>query len=99
MRIPKSVRPRDFCLIRVVAMVLFIFRAALFIFQILTLAVLAIVICAPIGSLLIALLGPRLLHKTVQQSEPIKDAGSVEKQDGEAGNGENNVGAKEKVAD
>lgn len=32
--------------------------------QVLTLAVLAIVLTAPIGSLLIALLGPRLLHKT-----------------------------------
>lgn len=40
--------------------------------QILTIAVLAILIAAPIGSIFISMIGPRLLHRTIPE-QPIGD--------------------------
>nr|KAG5713907.1 hypothetical protein BaRGS_024534 [Batillaria attramentaria] len=59
--------------------------------QVLTLAVLAILLTAPIGSLLIALVGPRLLHQTLPELEGLNQSVDVEKPEEKAGSYSNHA--------
>ncbi|XP_076458397.1 sodium/hydrogen exchanger 9B2-like [Babylonia areolata] len=60
--------------------------------EVLTLAVLAIVITAPIGSLLIALIGPRLLHRTEPgQNTSVQTVEALERQEEKPGGNVNHA--------
>lgn len=63
-----------FCLLLFLLLYLFLF----FPLQILTLAVLVILLTAPLGAVGIALCGPRLLQEKVSQVNPAGTAGSME---------------------